>query len=176
MPTYLNNTTKTQFVDRIAIGANQIYSTKFYIDLKNSSGIIKVSDLPAINSNDTFFPVFENISGVTNLSFNYLARSRIILLVKEHSDVSPNNTIDVTIFNGDTDNQEAFTPVGIIKLTKLYQKDILGIQHSYWMPDPPCIRNSFEDSADYLHYKFGSVAVTAVSDPSIVYTLLVKLL
>jgi hypothetical protein len=176
MPTYLNTSTETKFIDKVAIAPNSICKIHWFLDLIEAPFMVKISDLPEISFNNTFFPLFLNISAPTNISKSYTARSRVILSATEISDVPDGSTIDTVIFSNDSDIQENFVPVGGIKMTKLHQHDQFGVLRSYWMPDPAYLRNSFEDSADYFHYKFGAVAVTNISHPDTVFNLLAKLL
>jgi hypothetical protein len=176
MPTYLNTSTETKFVDKIVVAPNSVCAIYCFLDLNEYPFMKKVSDSPEVHSKDTFFPLFLNISAPTNISKSYTARSRVILSVREISDVPDDSTIETIVFSNDSDIQNHFVPVGGIKLTKLHQYDQLGVLQSYWMPDPAYLRNSFEDSADYFHYKFGAIAVTNISHPDTVFNLLAKLL
>jgi len=176
MPTYLNTTSETLFIENSAFGPNQKLETKYSIDTKLYPKIKKISDFPKYSENDTLFPIFENISSITNLSDFYTFKSRVLLHVKESSDVPDNSAISVIIFTGDVDEYDQIYPIASVSFVKFHQKDKLGVNRSYWMPSVPFVLNSFEDSADYNHFKFLCLSVNLVSDPQTVFTLLGKLL
>jgi len=175
MPTYLNTSPEVKFIEKSVVGANKTCILRYYLDLRDYPFMMKISDDPVPHDADGIFPIFNNVSDITNMSELYTARSRIILIIEELSDVNDGSVIETMIFTGDTDNQKKFQPIDKIVFTKFHQKDNSGINNSYWLPDKPFIHNSFEDSADYFHFKFVSVAVTKISGP-MNFNLLCKLL
>jgi len=161
MPTYVNRS--NQIITPLRsqqLRPNDTLELPYYLSLHEHPELEKLSDSPPISTQ--FTDIFTDINSTTNLSQIYTFSNRVHFKVIDGStgSNSDGNTVTITIFGGDTDNQADWDYITTNTFTRQSYTDYDGNSIHLWdifvYPD-------LTSNPQRHPYRFWSVAVTSIS-------------
>lgn len=160
MPTYLNRTGSIITPTRSnAITPNNPVELDYYISLHEEPHLEKISDLPEIAVQ--FEPIFTDVNTTTTLYKILTFSNRLLFQVKDGSTpCNDGDTVIITIFGGDTDNQSDWHDISEHTFTRKSYTDYDGNSiHTWGIYTYPNI----EDGVARHPFRFWTVAITQIS-------------
>ena len=132
MPTYINRKKGIVIpLKSLPIQPNNPTELYNYISPHEHPDIEKISDSPSIDND--FQPIFTDVNSITNLS-EILTFTRALLFKVEDgsSPCSNNNTVEITLFGGDTDTQSDWQYISSYLFTRKQYTDYDGNSINLW--------------------------------------------